>query len=150
MTAQPPRPFDVRKRDTLARLADDADLWLASAATGGAPYLVPLSFLWDGAAITVATPEESQTARNLRSAGRARLALGLTRDVVLIDGTAEAFTLETVPDALADAYAARCWDARKEPERQAYFRITPRRIQAWREVNELAGRLLMRDGRWLA
>jgi hypothetical protein len=26
----------------------------------------------------------------------------------------------------------------------------PRRIQAWREVNELPGRELMRDGHWLA
>jgi hypothetical protein len=25
----------------------------------------------------------------------------------------------------------------------------PRRIQAWREVNELSDRELMRDGRWL-
>jgi hypothetical protein len=31
-----------------------------------------------------------------------------------------------------------------------WFRISPRRIQAWREVNELPGRELMRDGRWLA
>jgi hypothetical protein len=30
-----------------------------------------------------------------------------------------------------------------------WFRISPRRIQAWREVNELPGRELMRDGRWL-
>jgi NADPH-dependent FMN reductase len=29
-------------------------------------------------------------------------------------------------------------------------RLRPRRIQAWREENELAGRDLMRDGRWLA
>jgi hypothetical protein len=30
-----------------------------------------------------------------------------------------------------------------------WFRIFPRRIQAWREVNELPDRDLMRDGRWL-
>ena len=30
-----------------------------------------------------------------------------------------------------------------------WFRISPRRIQAWREVNELPDRELMRDGRWL-
>jgi hypothetical protein len=29
-----------------------------------------------------------------------------------------------------------------------WFRISPRRIQAWREVNELPDRELMRDGRW--
>jgi len=31
-----------------------------------------------------------------------------------------------------------------------WFRVTPRSIQAWREVDELEGRDLMRDGRWLA
>ena len=30
-----------------------------------------------------------------------------------------------------------------------WFRVTPRRIQAWREVDELPGRELMRDGRRL-
>jgi hypothetical protein len=30
-----------------------------------------------------------------------------------------------------------------------WFRFSPRRIQAWREENELSDRELMRDGRWL-
>jgi hypothetical protein len=30
-----------------------------------------------------------------------------------------------------------------------WFRISPRRIQAWREMNELPDRELMRDGRRL-
>jgi hypothetical protein len=30
-----------------------------------------------------------------------------------------------------------------------WFRISPGRIQAWREVNELPDRELMRDSRWL-
>lgn len=30
-----------------------------------------------------------------------------------------------------------------------YFRVTPQRLQAWSEANELDGRDLMRDGRWL-
>ncbi len=42
------------------------------------------------------------------------------------------------------------WDPRKEPGDYAYFRIVPGQVQAWREVNELAGRTLMRDGGWLA
>ena len=33
--------------------------------------------------------------------------------------------------------------------RYRWFRLSPRRIQAWREVNELPDRELMRDGRWL-
>jgi hypothetical protein len=30
-----------------------------------------------------------------------------------------------------------------------WFRIFPHRTQAWRELNELPDRELMRDGRWL-
>ncbi|MEU4717843.1 hypothetical protein AB0F73_29890 [Micromonospora purpureochromogenes] len=38
---------------------------------------------------------------------------------------------------------------RELDEPYQYFLIRPRRIQAWREANELQGRVLMRDGRWL-
>jgi hypothetical protein len=31
-----------------------------------------------------------------------------------------------------------------------WYRVRPRSMQAWREVDELADRQLMRDGRWLA
>ena len=44
-------------------------------------------------------------------------------------------------------------DGRFDPRAPAtpyrWFRISPRRIQAWREVNELPDRELMRDGSWL-
>jgi hypothetical protein len=150
MAPEAPRPLQQRVQDTLDRLRSDEDAWVASADSDGIPYLIPLSFLWDGSALTVTTPEASRTARNLRSVGRARVGVGPTRDVVLIDGGVETFTLETVPAELADAFAARLWDPRKQSERYAYFRITPRQVQAWREENELAGRVLMRNGQWLA
>ena len=149
MTAEPPRSPQQRKEDTLARFATDVDAWVASADPSGNAYLLPLSFLWDGAAITVTTPEASRTARNLRSAGKARLGFGPTRDVVLVDGTVQEYSLETVPDELARAFAEKLWDPRHDADRYAFFRITPQRIQAWREVNELPGRDLMRDGNWL-
>ncbi len=150
MAHQPPRSAAQRKHDTMARLENDIDAWVATADATGTAYLVPLSFYWDGVALTVATPLGSPTGRNLRANGRARLAIGPTRDVVLIEGTAEAFTAATVPARLADAFAAKLWDARESPPSYGFFRITPHLIQAWREVNELPGRDLMREGRWLA
>src|SRR5919204_109418 len=46
-----------RKQDTLDRLERDVDAWVASAdPVSGTPYLVPLSFLWDGTTLLVATP----------------------------------------------------------------------------------------------
>ncbi|WP_291410504.1 hypothetical protein [Actinophytocola sp.] len=54
-----------------------------------------------------------------------------------------------VPADLGDAFADRTgFDPRTLTTPYAY-RVHPRRVQAWRESNELDGRLLMRDGTWL-
>ena len=53
-------------------------------------------------------------------------------------------------DKLAAVHAAKAgFDARKASGLWIFLRVTPRTIQAWREVNELAGRRLMKDGEWL-
>jgi hypothetical protein len=140
------RTREQRKKDTLGRLEHDVDAWVA---TEG-PYLVPLSFLWDGTWIVVATPAASPTGRNLRS-GRVRVALGHTRDVIMIEGDAEIVAAAAdVPVDVGDAFATRTdFDPRTLRTPYAYYRIRPSRIQAWRESNELDGRELMRDGNWL-
>jgi len=144
---QPPRSAEQRKTDTLARLASDADVWIATADAAGNAHLLPLSFLWDGAGVIVATPRSSVTGRNLSRTGRVRAGVGELRDVTMIEGAAEPVEDEETKDAFA---AKHSWDPRKETTDYAFFRIVPDRMQAWREVNELAGRTLMRDGDWLA
>lgn len=144
---EPPRSAQQRKSDTLARLTADVDAWIATGDADGDGYLVPLSFLWDGAGVILSTPRSSVTARNLSRGRRVRVGLGELRDVTIIDGTAEPVT----DDQAMDAFAAKHgWDPREEAADYAYFRIVPDRVQAWREVNELPGRTLMRDGSWLA
>lgn len=142
---EPPRSLEQRKHDTLGRLESDVDAWFASASEGDA-YLLPLSFLWDGAGVIISTPRSSVTGRNLSQGGRVRIAVGDLRDVTMIDGTAEFVSDGRTKDAFA---AKHGWDPRKETDDYAYFRIVPDRVQAWREVNELPGRTLMRDGTWL-
>jgi hypothetical protein len=149
MSAEP-RSRPRRRRDTEHRLAHDVDLWVASASADGAPYLVPLSFDWDGEALLVATPADSPTGRNLATTRTVRLGLGHTRDVSMIDGEVQILELDALADEQGDRFAARAgFDPRALGARYRWFRITPRRIQAWREVNELDDRELMRDGRWL-
>src|SRR6476661_10923335 len=139
-----PRSRSQRIDDTLAKLRDDVDLWVASADATGEAYLVPLSFHWDGAALTLATPRTSRTAVNLLRAGRARVALGPTRDVVIVEGPVEEFPVGA-DTGLEDAHArVTGFDPRTLPADYVYLRITPRSVQAWREANELAGRQLMR------
>ena len=144
---EPPRSQQQRKQDTLGRLESDADAWIASADPAGNGYLLPLSFLWDGTGVIVSTPRSSPTGRNLSRGGRVRVGLGELRDVTMIDGTAEPILDEQSKDAFA---AKHGWDPREETSDYGYFRIVPDRVQAWREVNELPGRTLMRAGDWLA
>ncbi|HEX2771759.1 MAG TPA: pyridoxamine 5'-phosphate oxidase family protein [Micromonosporaceae bacterium] len=148
----PARTRQQRKQDALHRLEHDVDVWVATAdAGGGNPYMVPLSFRWDGRTLLVATPAASPTGRNLQGTGKARLGIGHTRDVILIDGTVQSVLAAVeIPGDVADAFAAKTgFEPRQLTTPYLYFHIRPHRVQAWREVNELAGRELMRDGHWL-
>src|SRR5690348_264830 len=80
-----------------------------------------------------------------------RLGIGPARELVLIEGTVHAVTAAAdTPAAAGDAFAVKTGFGPREPtERYACCQIRPRRVQVWREVSELAGRDLMRDGGWV-
>jgi hypothetical protein len=133
----------------LHRLKHDKDLWAASADFKGIPCLVPLSFWWNGKYLFVATAEKNATARNIVDTGHVRVALGPTRDVVLIDASASLLGRDEFLAEYGDAYVAKCgWDPR-ESKKYRFFRLEPRRVECWREWNEHADREVMRDGQWL-
>lgn len=152
MTIPPPRSAADRKQHVLHLLESEQDVWVATASPAGEPALVPLSFAWTGSVLVLATPDGSPTGRNLAGSGAVRIALGGTRDVVMIDGRVRTFSSEQVPAEVADPFAAKhTWDPRGDTSSSgayAFFEVTPVRIQAWREENELKGRTLMRDGAW--
>ena len=103
MTGGQPRTQEQRKVDTLAKLAAPAaDAWVATASAdaGGhaSSYLVPLSLAWIDERVVLATEAGSVTAGNITSQGGARLGLGPTRDVVMIDAELEhVYNLDEVP-----------------------------------------------------
>jgi hypothetical protein len=135
--------------DTLAMLAKPAvDVWVATASAAGAAHLVPVSLAWVDERVVIAVEGTSVTARNLTESGEARLAVGPTRDVVMIDAVLEKTVDVASDDALGTAHVAQAdWDPRREPG-YVFLVLRPVRVQAWREANEIAGRTLMRDGRW--
>jgi general stress protein 26 len=152
VTQERPRSGPERQAHALERLrTHHADVWVATAAEGGQAHLVPLSLAWDDGRIVLVTPPDSVTARNLMRAGQARLALDGSRDVVMVDAALEvANDLEAAPDEVLAAYAAQAdWDPRSSTSPLVVLALRPTRMQVWREADEIAGRTVMRDGRWL-
>ena len=151
MTVAEPRSLEQRTTDTRPRLERDEDAWIATAAVDGVPYLIPLSFLWDGTCLFLATPTASPTSRNMQQTGKVRLGLGTTRDVVTIEASVQPLHPDELTPEFGDAFAAKTgFDPRQLSTPYTYFRVTPVRMQAWREANELVGRDVMKAGRWLA
>ncbi|MFI2102581.1 pyridoxamine 5'-phosphate oxidase family protein [Isoptericola sp. NPDC019693] len=151
-----PRTLAQRQEDTLAMLRTPVrDVWVATASTAPdgtpAPYLVPLSMAWIDERVVLALDATSRTGRSLLDTRTARLSLGGTRDVVMIDADLErSVRVAEAPAEIGEGYAAQAdWDPRPGGEHDVYLVLRPRRVQAWREVDELAGRTLMRDGEWL-
>jgi hypothetical protein len=146
----PVRPLETRKADTLRMLATPAiDVWVATAAAAGVPYLVPLSLAWVDERVLIALEATSPTALNLAASREARLAVGPTRDVVMIDAVLDRTVSVDADQALGNAYVAQAdWDPRGLPG-YVFLVLRPVRIQAWRESNEIPGRTLMREGAWL-
>lgn len=145
-----PRDRAARKADLLTALtAPAADVWVATASPDATPYLVPLSLGWIDDHAVIAVDGASPTARNLEASRIARLAVGPTRDVAIIDAVLERSVGVDDDPNLGESYAAQAdWDPRGLAG-YVFLVLRATRIQAWRESNELAGRLLMRNGEWL-
>jgi hypothetical protein len=144
-----PRSTAQRIADTRARLGSEIDTWVSTVDPDGEPRLAVLSLLWHDETVLLATSTTGATGRNLGARPTVRLAVGATRDVVLIDGAVEVLETGAVDQASGDAFAAHAGFDPRPIAGFAFFRVTPRSIQAWREEDELAGRWIMRDGRWL-
>ncbi|SDT63202.1 hypothetical protein [Actinoplanes derwentensis] len=142
-----PRSLGQRKADTLARLVSPVlDAWVS---TDG-PNLVPLTLAWFQDRLVAATDRTTPTAKSLITTGRARVGLGPTRDVVMIDAVLDRWLPVTEAPEIGDAYVAQNdWDPRTAGPSYIFLLLHPTRIQAWREANEIPGRTLMRTGTWL-
>jgi hypothetical protein len=144
------RTVETRKADVLGVLEAQSDLWLATADTGGRPHLIAVSAWWDGTDLVVATTAGSRTASNLVPGAEVRLAAGAPNDVVMIDATVVESVAANDAGEMADGFAiAVGWDPREVGSGWAFFRLRPIRIQAYRGYDELEGRNVMTNSRWL-
>jgi Pyridoxamine 5'-phosphate oxidase len=146
------RSASQRKADVIEALERNSDLWLATAGASGGAHLIAVSAWWDGASIVIATTGGSRTARNLEATRSGRLAIGSPADAIMVDVRLE----DSVPVAEADSELATGfatgvgWNPAEAGSGWKFFRLRPVRIQSYRGYDELAGRDVMRDSRWLA
>jgi hypothetical protein len=145
------RSVDARKADVLASLEAQNSMWLATADSMGRPHLIAVSAWWDGHDLVMTTVATSRTAKNLTAGQEVRLAGGTPADAIVVDARViETQAAEEAPD-VADGFAkAMGWDPREVGAGWAFFRLRPSRIQAYRGYEELEGRDVMRNSRWLA
>jgi PPOX class probable F420-dependent enzyme len=94
------------------RLRAEPIIWLSSVRPDGRAHLVPVWFLWDGAAILIFSKPAAQKVRNMRHNPQVMLALDSAdegEDVVLLEGRAELLgdgaPQSTLPE-YAEKYAA--------------------------------------------
>jgi hypothetical protein len=143
------RTTEQRTRDVLALFDNEIDAWVASASADGDAHLIPLSYHWTGSEFLVAVPENSVTARNLLRAGKVRIAIGPTRDVAIVEGDV-VVTSPPDDDPLWEIHASGSgFDARDTDVQYALLIITPKKVQTWRNSDELEGRHVMRNGEWI-
>lgn len=125
-------------------------MWLATGSDGHGAHLIPVAYVWDGSALYTATFTGSRTVMNAKARPQARVALGDTADVVMVDTGASTIEVADIGDDIAERYAKVSTDPRTHPGGMfVYLRLRPRRIQVWNGIHEFVGRTVMLDGRWL-
>src|ERR1700677_4486982 len=145
------RSAEQRKSDAIEKLEKDEDVWVATAGERGTAHLVPLSLCWHDGKIIVAVESRSRTARNASASGQARLALGTSRDAVMIDAAATVTARSGLDPAIATAYRERTgWQPGADGGGWGYILVKAATTQVWGDVAESTGRTVMRDGACLA
>ncbi|MBF6455247.1 hypothetical protein [Nocardia cyriacigeorgica] len=145
-----PRSLAERQADARRRLEFGYQMWLATGSDGHGAHLIPVACVWDGSRLYTATFAGSRTVMNTKACPRARVALGDTADVVMVDASASTIEVTDIGDDIAERYATVSTDPRTHPEGMfVYLRLQPRRIQVWNGIHEFVGRTVMVDGRWL-
>ncbi|TDC15167.1 hypothetical protein E1265_27155 [Streptomyces sp. 8K308] len=143
-----PRSLPQRRAAALQRLDTNVHLWLSTASDGHGAHLIPVAYVWDGGRLTMATFVQSRTMANLKANPHARVAIGTTSDVVMIDGLVEFVEVADIDTDSAERFARVSHDPRAMPGFR-YLRMAPTRIQVWNGFNEYAGRTVMANGTWL-
>jgi hypothetical protein len=138
-----------RKTTALHKLAHEKYLWFATANGSGGPHLVPLGFVWRDERMVLASSSTNRTIGNVRETGVARVALGQTDDVVMIDGPVQLVGVDSIDTTVAAEYEQKYAVDPREIPGWTFLQLTPERIQVFRDAPEpTQARTVMSAGAW--
>ncbi len=144
------RSVEQRKADVVQVLERQGHMWLATA-HADTPHVIAVSALWTGEELVVTTVGTSRTAANLQVGAAARLIAGTQDDaVVILARVVQSKPAADSPDAAERWNSVMGWDPREVGDGWWFYHLRPARIQAFRGFDEIEGREVMREGRWLA
>jgi PPOX class probable F420-dependent enzyme len=120
-------------------LREEPVVWLSTVRPDGAPHLVPTWFAWDGETIEIRSKPGAQKVRNLRSDGRAMLAIGDAEadfDVSLLEADANLEDERPLSPVFVAKYAARIerlglTEAQFAATYATTIRLTPTKALGW-------------------
>jgi len=120
-------------------LREEPVVWLSTVRPDGAPHLVPTWFAWDGATIEIRSKPGAQKVRNLRTDGRAMLAIGDAEadfDVSLLEAGASLEQERPLSPTFVAKYAARIeslglTQAQFATTYSLTIRLTPTKALGW-------------------
>lgn len=136
----------LRRNHAESLLQTHHDLWLATS-SGDAPHLVPLSFVWHDEQLLFATSAASRTGQNVMANGRARAAVGETRNLVIVVGSVSPVSADS--RKLTRLFADRLGFSPSDVGREGtLFALSPIEIQTWVERAD-SDRWVMRKGSWV-
>ena len=143
------RPLSQRILDTLEALDRQSECWISVSRANGSSHMIPVSYVWDGERIVLATAENSVTVRSVNRSGRMRFSLPSTQDVVIIDASAMVVPLQKIDVTTHSLFRQTAgFDPERMKRPSVYILLTPERVHAWRTERELPGREIMTAGIW--
>lgn len=118
------------------RLTASRNYWVCTTRPDGRPHAMPVWGLWFEGALWFSTDPASRKARNLERQPAVVVHLESGDEVVVVEGSAQRFPAESLPDGWLDAYEEK-YGFRPDPadEQGCFYRVPPVKLLSWDEAD---------------
>jgi pyridoxine/pyridoxamine 5'-phosphate oxidase len=136
LSDQPVDPAIASWANAQQKLTDAHNYWIATTSGEGQPHAMPVWGLWIDGAFLFSTGRNAHKGRDLAANPKISVHLESGDDVVILEGTAEELTEQTLPAGYADAYEAKYrFRPNTSDPADATYAVRPHVAFTWLEAN---------------